>query len=101
MPSMPPGRRTRIAVTAGGAAAAVLLALLMAGVVPRPDVEGALTDLSDSLGAWTYALVAGLAFLETGAFVGLVAPGETAISRHDAQWGPRTRMGPRLAVPCL
>src|SRR3712207_5386453 len=44
-----------------------------------PDVEGALTDLSDALGAWTYALVAGLAFLETGAFVGLVAPGETAI----------------------
>jgi len=35
--------------------------------------------LSESLGAWTYALVAGLAFLETGAFVGLIAPGETAI----------------------
>ena len=44
-----------------------------------PDVEGALEDLSDTLGAWTYGLVAGLAFLETGAFVGLIAPGETAI----------------------
>ena len=44
-----------------------------------PDLEGALTDLSDTLGPWTYALVAALAFLETGAFVGLVAPGETAI----------------------
>ena len=53
--------------------------LVQAGVVEMPDVEGALTDLSDTLGAWTYALVAGLAFLETGAFVGLVAPGETAI----------------------
>jgi membrane-associated protein len=47
--------------------------------VRPPDLEGALTDLSDTLGAWTYALVAALAFLETGAFVGLVAPGETAI----------------------
>ena len=44
-----------------------------------PDIEGALTDLAETLGAWTYALVAGLAFLETGAFVGLIAPGETAI----------------------
>jgi membrane protein DedA with SNARE-associated domain len=66
-------------VVGAGAAAAVLLALLTAGVVPTPDLEGALTDLADSLGPWTYALVAGLAFLETGAFVGLIAPGETAI----------------------
>ena len=50
-----------------------------AGVVRLPDLEGVLTDLSDTLGAWTYALVAALAFLETGAFVGLIAPGETAI----------------------
>jgi membrane-associated protein len=79
MHSLPTSRRTRTAVVAGGAGAAILLALLMAGVVPRPDIEGALTSLSESLGAWTYALVAGLAFLETGAFIGLVAPGETAI----------------------
>ena len=31
------------------------------------------------MGAWTYALVAVAAFLETGAFVGLVAPGETIV----------------------
>src|SRR4029078_11824664 len=31
------------------------------------------------LGPGPYALVGGLAFLETGAFVGLIAPGETAI----------------------
>jgi membrane-associated protein len=73
------GRGTRAAVLAGGAAAAVLLVLVVTGVVPTPDLEGALTDLSETLGPWTYALVAGLAFLETGAFVGLVAPGETAI----------------------
>ena len=44
-----------------------------------PDLEAALTDLADTLGTWTYALVGALAFLETGAFVGLVAPGETAV----------------------
>jgi membrane protein DedA with SNARE-associated domain len=49
------------------------------GTVQLPDLEEALTDLSETLGAWTYALVGGLAFLETGAFVGLIAPGETAI----------------------
>ena len=58
---------------------AALFALVQAGVVQAPDLEGALTDLSDTLGRWTYALVGGLAFLETGAFVGLVAPGETAV----------------------
>jgi membrane protein DedA with SNARE-associated domain len=79
MAHLPTSRRATTLVLAGGAAAAVLLALLTAGVIPKPDLEGFLTDLADSLGAWTYALVAGLAFLETGAFVGLVAPGETAI----------------------
>lgn len=44
-----------------------------------PDIAAFLADLADTLGGWTYALVAGLAFLETGAFVGLVAPGETAV----------------------
>jgi membrane-associated protein len=62
-----------------GALAAAAFALVTAGVVRLPDLEGFLTDLSDTLGPWTYALVAALAFLETGAFVGLVAPGETAI----------------------
>jgi membrane protein DedA with SNARE-associated domain len=55
------------------------LVLTASGTVQLPDLEKALSDLSDALGAWTYALVGGLAFLETGAFIGLVAPGETAI----------------------
>src|SRR5689334_9646275 len=79
MASLPTSPRTRRAVVGVGAGAAMLLALLVSGVIPTPDLEGFLTDLSDSLGAWTYLLVGGLAFLETGAFVGLVAPGETAI----------------------
>jgi membrane-associated protein len=55
------------------------LVLVVTGVVELPDLEHALTELSETLGSWTYLLVGGLAFLETGAFVGLVAPGETAI----------------------
>lgn len=59
--------------------AAAGFVLTTAGVIELPDLEAALTDLSEALGAWTYALVAALAFLETGAFVGLIAPGETAV----------------------
>src|SRR4051794_19593160 len=72
-------RRPPAALLALAALALAGFALTLTGVVRMPDLEGALTDLSDTLGAWTYALVAALAFLETGAFVGLVAPGETAI----------------------
>jgi membrane-associated protein len=74
MTRRPPALLLAIAV-----AAAVGFALTTSGVVELPDLEAALTDLSDTLGTWTYALVGGLAFLETGAFVGLVAPGETAV----------------------
>src|SRR4051794_41885533 len=71
--------RSLAPLIAAGTAAAVALVLVIAGVVELPDVEGALEDLSHTLGPWTYALVAGMAFLETGAFVGLIAPGETAL----------------------
>jgi membrane protein DedA with SNARE-associated domain len=73
------GNGHRVALLGIGLVGAALFALVQAGVVAPPDLEGALTDLSDTLGPWTYALVGGLAFLETGAFVGLLAPGETAI----------------------
>jgi membrane protein DedA with SNARE-associated domain len=76
-PALPAGARR--AVLLGAVLALVAGGLVAAGVVRPPDLEGALTDLSETLGAWTYALVAALAFLETGAFVGLVAPGETAV----------------------
>jgi len=67
---------------AARAIAALALAALLAvaaGLVEIPDTTGVLEQLAGSLGAWTYALVAGLAFLETAAFVGLVAPGETTV----------------------
>ena len=44
-----------------------------------PDPKKVIGDVAQALGPWTYALVAGAAFLETGAFVGLVAPGETIV----------------------
>jgi membrane protein DedA with SNARE-associated domain/diacylglycerol kinase family enzyme len=64
-----------LALGAGGAAALVALG----GPMPVPDVEGVLEDASRTLGAWAYPAVAGFAFLETGAFIGLVVPGETAV----------------------
>jgi membrane-associated protein len=72
-------RRPPALLLAIAAIAAVGFALTTAGVIPMPDLEDALTDLAETLGTWTYALVGALAFLETGAFVGLVAPGETAV----------------------
>lgn len=44
-----------------------------------PEPEEVLADASGALGQWTYLLVGVLAFLETGAFVGLIAPGEAAV----------------------
>jgi membrane protein DedA with SNARE-associated domain len=43
------------------------------------DLQNLLEDVSNTLGAWTYLLVGLFAFAETGAFVGLVVPGETVM----------------------
>ena len=43
------------------------------------DLQGLLEDISEVLGAWTYLLVGFFAFAETGAFIGLVVPGETVM----------------------
>jgi membrane protein DedA with SNARE-associated domain len=43
------------------------------------DLQNLLHDISHTLGAWTYLLVGFFAFAETGAFVGLVVPGETVM----------------------
>jgi membrane protein DedA with SNARE-associated domain len=43
------------------------------------SAEAMLETLGDDLGGWAYAVVGGLAFLETSAFVGLAAPGELAV----------------------
>ena len=49
------------------------------GLVELPNLEELMLDVGRALGPWTYLLVGILAFLETGAFVGLVAPGETTV----------------------
>jgi undecaprenyl-diphosphatase len=48
-------------------------------VIDLPNIEHLIEDVGTRLGRWTYLLVGVLAFLETGAFIGLVAPGETAV----------------------
>jgi undecaprenyl-diphosphatase len=63
--------------------AAVLTAVVLFFVfrhdLPGINLDKLIEDLSQGLGAWTYLLVGALAFLETGAFVGLVAPGEFTV----------------------
>jgi membrane protein DedA with SNARE-associated domain len=61
---------------AGAIAAAIALVALLGGF---PDIEGALHHAGSALGPYTYALVGALAFLETGAGIGLIAPGELAV----------------------
>lgn len=46
---------------------------------PELDLQLLLDEFANFLGAWTYLVVGALAFLETGAFVGLLVPGETAM----------------------
>jgi membrane protein DedA with SNARE-associated domain/membrane-associated phospholipid phosphatase len=68
--------RTTLAV---GVVVAAALALWGFGIVEPPNLTKLIEDVGKRLGKWTYLLVGGLAFLETGAFIGLIAPGESAI----------------------
>jgi membrane protein DedA with SNARE-associated domain/membrane-associated phospholipid phosphatase len=43
------------------------------------DLESTIEKLGDTLGKWTYLLVGAMTFLETGAFLSFVAPGEFTI----------------------
>jgi membrane protein DedA with SNARE-associated domain len=79
VPTTATSKTARRLLVAAVALAALAFAAVASGLVNPPDLNQALTDLADTLGPWTYLLVAGLAFLETGAFVGLIAPGETAL----------------------
>jgi membrane protein DedA with SNARE-associated domain/membrane-associated phospholipid phosphatase len=66
-------------VLVAGALAAVGALLIGVGAIELPNVEHMLAEAGARLGKWTYLLVGVLAFLETGAFIGLVAPGETTV----------------------
>lgn len=63
----------------GGAIVVVGCVVYGTGLVELPKVDEVLTSVGTTLGKWTYLLVGVMAFLETGAFVGLLAPGETVI----------------------
>jgi membrane protein DedA with SNARE-associated domain/membrane-associated phospholipid phosphatase len=73
-------RRTLGRVELGlGIVVAIAAAVYSTGQIHLPSAEHVIEDLGTALGPWTYLLVAVLAFAETGAFIGLIAPGETAI----------------------
>lgn len=61
------------------AALAAALAVYGIGLVQPPDLESTIEDLGRTLGPYTYAFVGAMAFLETGAGVGLIAPGEFTV----------------------
>jgi undecaprenyl-diphosphatase len=71
-------RRTRILQIA---AVLVVIGAIVAITRLAPDIslQNVLDDVASKLGKLTYLLVGLAAFLETGAFVGLVAPGETFV----------------------
>jgi membrane protein DedA with SNARE-associated domain/membrane-associated phospholipid phosphatase len=66
-------------VMVGGLLAVAFATLVGLGVIELPNIEHLMVDVGTALGGWTYLLVGVLAFLETGAFVGLIAPGETTV----------------------
>jgi membrane protein DedA with SNARE-associated domain/membrane-associated phospholipid phosphatase len=76
---LPADRRRRRLVLLALAAAIAAAYYLLSRVIPHDDLQQLLEDVSNTLGAWTYLLVGVFAFAETGAFVGLVVPGETVM----------------------
>jgi len=78
LPGEKGGRRKR-AVTAIVVAAILTGYFFLSRELGHLDLQGLLEDVSNTLGAWTYLLVGAFAFAETGAFVGLVVPGETVM----------------------
>jgi membrane protein DedA with SNARE-associated domain/membrane-associated phospholipid phosphatase len=72
-------RRLEPTLLAGGVIVVIGSVVYGLGLVHLPNLEELLIDIGERLGKWTYLLVGALAFFETGAFIGLVAPGETAL----------------------
>jgi hypothetical protein len=74
-----PAALTRYAPAGLAIAGIGLAAAIAAGAVAVPDLAGAISDATRSLGGWTYVAVAALIFLETTALVGFVIHGELAL----------------------
>ncbi len=71
-----PRKRLLIAVAVAAVAVGYYLLSRQLGHL---NLQHLLEEISNTLGAWTYLLVGVFAFAETGAFVGLVVPGETVM----------------------
>jgi membrane protein DedA with SNARE-associated domain/membrane-associated phospholipid phosphatase len=76
---LPEERRKRRLVLVAIALAIAAGYYTISRVVPHDELQSLLEDVSNTLGAWTYLLVGFFAFAETGAFIGLVVPGETTM----------------------
>ena len=75
-------RRDRLTreLKVGAAVVVAALAVFASGVLSGlPSLEHIIKSLADALGKGTYALVGAMAFLETGAFIGFIAPGEFTV----------------------
>jgi membrane protein DedA with SNARE-associated domain/membrane-associated phospholipid phosphatase len=75
-------KRRKIGLEKTGLALLVAVGLVVWGsglLAELPNPQKAIEQIAKTLGPWTYALVGVMAFLETGAFVGLVAPGEFTV----------------------
>lgn len=76
---MPETTRGKAIGLAGLAVAAAIIWYLYHRFFPELDLQTLLDEFANFLGAWTYLVIGVLSFLETGAFVGLLVPGETAL----------------------
>ena len=72
-------KRLPIAVRALAGALALALIAWGSGLIHLPSLEIIARDIGAALGPYTYAVVGAMAFLETAAGTGLVAPGEAAV----------------------
>jgi membrane protein DedA with SNARE-associated domain/membrane-associated phospholipid phosphatase len=70
-------RKLEPTLLVGGVLAVIALLVYGSGVVHPPNFKTIVEDAGSTLGNWTYLVVGVMAFFETGAFVGLIAPGET------------------------
>ncbi len=80
LPGEGEGKSTRKRLLIAAAVATAAVAYYFIGrQLGHLDLQNLLEDISETLGAWTYLLVGFFAFAETGAFIGLVVPGETVM----------------------
>ncbi|HEX5763698.1 MAG TPA: bifunctional DedA family/phosphatase PAP2 family protein [Solirubrobacterales bacterium] len=77
--TLPKDRRERRIAILGIAIGVVAGYVLLSRFVPHDELQHVLEDVSNALGSWTYLFAGIFAFAETGAFVGLIVPGETLL----------------------